>query len=539
MDMFDFRARNYMNPGNYGSNFNVATGAGPWATPSNQPKPFTGMQFQGPRIPEPPQFTGMEIQGPLNSFARQPEPEPPPQYRGMEVQGPLGSTPGRPNYEAPEPPEVQMPGQAGNQQGGQVGEDEEDNGEFDIFKTMYNAPTPALEAYKRHIMSMPQQQDYRAGKMDRVAAALAGVSESMRKGGGAGFQAAKGIVDQRYNQALQNYANQGQGLSTLAELESQDMKGKMGYAKTMMEQRRADAKEIREGLRDAALNKLTDAQIGDLNLKLKTTGKSIVDNPATGEKEIVSLADGSRTTLGKFLQTAEEKADLDVRTHGRKTDIDVKGDVSKARQISPINVAADVDRARQISPITEQREKNLLSFGEPLKAQTNLDLFNAKAPVTLANQMRLREHQAANPIPSSGFDQMQPSQTDIAFDYGTKRAAQERPEFYKFLSDEPRERERQAANNQELYTEFKALAQKYNDEAILAGKRKSVGGAGGTVTTPPAPAALPIRQSPISAPSAPDDPLRAQAVELLKTNKPEMANNETAIAQVIAQLRGQ
>lgn len=534
MDMFDFRARNYMNPGgpgDYGSNFNVATGAGPWATPNPRPKPFTGMDFQGPQRQQPTPFTGMEIQGPLrapNSFAPEPPPvEEPPPYRGMEIQGPLGDRETDPKgggYQwgpFADRPSTQQPEESGET----LDQLDAKPKEYDIFERMYNAPTPALEAYKRHIMSMPKADDYKAGKMDRFIAGLTGAAEGMTHGGGAGYKAARGVVDQRYNQALQNYANEGQGLGTLAELESNDMKSKMAYAKTAMEQKRLDTKEFREGLRDAALNKLTEAQVSELNVKLKSTGRQIVDNVATGEKEIINLADGSRMSVGKFLQTAAEKADTEVSTHRRKTDIDVAGDVSKARQTSPI---------------TEQREKNILGFRIPLQAQTDLDLFNAKEPVTLANKFRLREHEAANPIPTSGFDSMAPSQTDIAFDYGNKRAAQEKPEYYKFFDPDPEKRARLARDNKPLYDAFVADSKKYNDEAIAAGKRTAVGGGGNkTVTPAPTPAVLPVRQSPISAPSAPNDPLRRQAVELLKVNKPEMANNEQAIADVIAHLRGQ
>jgi len=469
MDMFDFRARNYMNPspmGEYGSNFNVSQGQ--WATPNPMPTPYTGMEIQGPmRAP--------------NSFAQAPPVAEPAPFRGMEIQGPLGTRPGVSN-EPPESPEI---------------EQEETPKEFDIFEHMYNAPTPALEAYKRHIMSMPKQEDYRAGKMDRFIAGLTGAAEGLNRGGGAGYAAARGVVDQKYNQALQNYANQGQGLGTLAELESNDMKSKMNYAKTAMEQRRADTREAREGRRDDALNNLSKAQEEKMRAELGLVGKELERSPADGMLYVVDKGKQTRTPIGKFDLTPEEKAEIERKTH---------------------KVNAGVNLGNQ---------KSLFSFERPQKQEDAIRLAEATSAIGTRAHTARRMTDAANPIPQSTFDFTAPSQHKIAFETALSEVLINNPGYSKFIDPNTNAiNPDEAAEDKTGYQTFLTEVQNQRDKIIAGGARRQVGTPQVNLPSKPEVQTPITVQNPLSAPSVADTPERARAVQILKENNkpvtPEM-----------------
>jgi len=88
--------------------------------------------------------------------------------------------------------------------------------------------TPALNAYRSHLSEMPQSENYRPTKWDRVAAGLAGISSGF-KDAGAGIKTAMGMNRSRYDTALSDYYNQAAPLKEAAGLERQGIDDMVGH----------------------------------------------------------------------------------------------------------------------------------------------------------------------------------------------------------------------------------------------------------------------------------------------------------------------
>lgn len=83
----------------------------------------------------------------------------------------------------------------------------------------------ATEALMNYINSMPKREDNQLGKWGKVGSALAAAATGYVNGPEAGIRTGQELRDRKYTQAMQDYANKGQGLKLAADLEA-DMYGK-------------------------------------------------------------------------------------------------------------------------------------------------------------------------------------------------------------------------------------------------------------------------------------------------------------------------
>lgn len=108
------------------------------------------------------------------------------------------------------------------------------------LREVYTKEGPAASAYRQHLSTMPQYQQ--PTKMNRVGAALVGVSEGLRSGGAAGFQAAQEATQAPYRRALDEWGLKEQALSRDADFEDK----MSGRRIEFMQQARQLAKDDRE-----------------------------------------------------------------------------------------------------------------------------------------------------------------------------------------------------------------------------------------------------------------------------------------------------
>lgn len=356
---------------------------------------------------------------------------------------------------------------------------EEPDDEFSVLEKLYNAPSPALEAYKRHIRTMPKMGDFQPSGRSRFLAALIGGAAGWGQAPGYGAQVGQNVLDRPYQQAMQQHQMEGQGLGELANIESNDFKNRIGMAKTMGDARRENTKLIQEAARNNKLNALTDAQIQQLNDRIATSGKSIQKNVADGQLYIVDLKNGDKQPLGKFDQTPAEKRNMEVDLHQKKSNIDL---------------------------------------GEAK------NLFGYKAPIEMGNQIAAHQQNrmfdAANPIPQAGFDSTAPSQNDIAFRNAVSETVLENPQWAKFVDENATSRQKGEFPNDPEYAKFKMAVEKRKAKTIGASKRTPISRGRPQVNLPEGDTSIPAPSSPLNAPnvSVTASPDRDRAIAQLKAD---------------------
>ena len=83
--------------------------------------------------------------------------------------------------------------------------------------------TPASNQYRQMLSQTPRREDYSPNKLTRFAAVLGGASAGYRGGVGAGVNAARGINESGYRDALEDHDRNLQGAYHGAELERRDV----------------------------------------------------------------------------------------------------------------------------------------------------------------------------------------------------------------------------------------------------------------------------------------------------------------------------
>lgn len=357
------------------------------------------------------------------------------------------------------------------------------NNELD-YMSMYNQPSPALEAYKQHITNLPDRTNYKAGVGNKIAAALIGASEGLNKGGFAGYSAARSFLDSPYQMDLEAYKNKGSVLGQLAEIESNDVKRKIDYVSQTLKDRRENQKFDLDKLktlsdinRADSLNKLTAVQISQINNSMGLAGKELQRNTTDGQLYLIDKKNGSSQALGQFDETPTQKGNREVNIHSRKSGIDL------------------------------ENKKNFFNFETPINQANAIERIDANR---IAAQKR-RAFDAANPIQSNMG--LQPSQSDIAFKNAVTETVLKNPQWAKFVDENLTSSQREEFANDPEYDNF-ITAVEDAKRATIANRNPNNSM---TVSLP--------GQSPLNSPTS--NPIREAAIAQLK--KDGQPVNETTI----------
>lgn len=132
---------------------------------------------------------------------------------------------------------------------------------------------PAKKAYKDFLAEPePRKEDFKPTKMNRLAAILSGASDGMRRGAGAGFETAQGILNRPYDEAMGERIRRAKQLEAGYKVEDGDFKDKVLAAKTALDSKKFDATEARNERRDALNEKNVNSQIAARDADMKTKG---------------------------------------------------------------------------------------------------------------------------------------------------------------------------------------------------------------------------------------------------------------------------
>lgn len=214
----------------------------------------------------------------------------------------------------------------------------------DISSLMSNVG-PGIQAYRQHLSQMPNRDDYRPSKWDRVTAGLAGMSAGMRNPG-EGIRVARDINSQPWQNAMEDYAVQGSGLKERASMEQDELNSKLRalqqaralglkYDEYDLKKREAEAKMTNDTTRLGIDQSRADTYRKTLDKKhytgtpqqdgsmLWTNDQDPNDTHITRGKSIAAGQLGvNRTNAGATVQRANtsEQARIDQRDHWVRSD---------------------------------------------------------------------------------------------------------------------------------------------------------------------------------------------------------------------------
>lgn len=250
----------------------------------------------------------------------------------------------------------------------------------------------ALDAYKRHVNSMPDKDNYKPGKMRKVLSAIAGI----------GLQdpnVTQSLLDQPYNEALSKYKIRGSQLGELADLEMKDNAATIAAYDKRADNRRLDTRLKLDQDTATETKRKNDAQIARWGAQQAAEGWELKTDETTGKLVRVNKQTGVTEPFDvKVAQTAKEKDDaarglIDYRNQGQ-------GDL-------------DIARWNRNSPFREtpadREAREMRTFAANRKTQVN------------------------NPIPTARPTILLPSQQNAAFTGALREMLIEHPEYNQFV----------------------------------------------------------------------------------------------------------
>ena len=222
----------------------------------------------------------------------------------------------------------------------------------------FNYETPALDAYQKHVSALPDYNNYKPSALRRIAGALGGFSTGWTRGPSAGFDVAQKIVRAPYDNALEQWQRQGQGLASAAQAEASSGRNEANRQSALMKYYGTlNTNQTRDNIannNNATKEKIADQRNDYLMAQLAQNGlDQDFGNPvvnSSGQVVVVSKKTGKPVTIGtagEFFgpkQVADEAwrraklaADTQVTTTGMRT--------SSAESIAAANNANDLEVA--------------------------------------------------------------------------------------------------------------------------------------------------------------------------------------------------
>lgn len=218
---------------------------------------------------------------------------------------------------------------------------------------------PAYQKYTDFLNSQnPSREDpkLQPGKMQKLSAMLVGMGEGEQHGGAAGVKSANSILDDKYNQAMEDYKLQSDKLATSAGIEEKDMGRRVGILKDIIAQQHNDA-VVAESRRE---HDLVHSDAMARNARLGFTYQKNTD-PTTGKTTVTRLGpDGKTTTfdIGIGALTPGQKSDQAVST---AKNVALATEPIKTR-IAAAGIAARGDQARKTAADKFENIQELLQW---------------------------------------------------------------------------------------------------------------------------------------------------------------------------------
>lgn len=263
-----------------------------------------------------------------------------------------------------------------------------------------NRETPRIKDYMDYLGSQPKREDYQAGKVSKILAAVAGGAEGWSKGPTAGVNTFKGLTEMPFIEAQEDWQRKGGRLKELSDLEYRGLNDEQKLAIQMEDYRLKNAENTRQWIELESGLGLKKAQVDNIVNQIKNRGLTVEDNEQTGEKEVVDKLTGIRTSLGKF---AESTKDKDTRTRnlfsyqsgvteGRQSRLQEDSQLA-ALNLESIRTLNDSELAKFRSTLGREDEtlKRQLEGMTPAAQKTTLELAFQQVSLDLPNLDRTKD----------------------------------------------------------------------------------------------------------------------------------------------------
>lgn len=263
------------------------------------------------------------------------------------------------NFDQPEEPQSQLQPQ---------GQDTSRPSMMDVFNQINNAPVgPSQQKYRDLLESQPNREDFKPGKMQRLASILSGASEGIRHGAATGYKTGTGIMDEPYNEAMDDYKFKADRLGKASDLEE---KTRLNNVKTYRDFI-TDEQNQRESARKAKLDESTISSNNARANNYKNQGWTKTNNASTGVEEYTRINPDTHELetkpIGKMGLTpteqtsnaiAKEKGIEGIRQPGRMAVAAVRGANAVAAQKAKFEGIKGILEFKRDNPQYKQIVKN-------------------------------------------------------------------------------------------------------------------------------------------------------------------------------------
>ena len=175
------------------------------------------------------------------------------------------------------------------------------------YMGLMNAETPALDEYNTHLSNAPNREDNQLSLIGKILSGVAGGAAGIQGGAGAGYSTTQGLLDSKYNRAMEDYDRSGQNLGLMAQIEGSNQDRSNQLAVQMSDMMRDDRTEDRAWLNLIRQQGVSDAQVANYKDLMEQRGNITYEDVNTGET-IRLLKDGTREVVGQTGQTPEDIA---------------------------------------------------------------------------------------------------------------------------------------------------------------------------------------------------------------------------------------
>lgn len=175
---------------------------------------------------------------------------------------------------------------------------------YAIDQSLYQ-PGPGFNRYKEFIGNVPQRDQYQLGKGKNILAMLAGALTGFTSGPGAGIATTEALRNRPYNQAMQDYKIQAEGLGDVAALEERTQETKRKYRNDTLDA--LSKQEANQTARDRTEGYLSEL---DANSKARVSDLEIKRDSAKSQNErrrIQNQIDQENSRSNRIRARASEK----------------------------------------------------------------------------------------------------------------------------------------------------------------------------------------------------------------------------------------
>ena len=220
------------------------------------------------------------------------------------------------------------------------------------------SPGLRMQAYTKHIESMPKQEDYNPSTFRKILAGITGAATGIATNDPEkAYTTSRGIVNQRFDDATQNWNRQGQGLGELADIE---LKGEEFQAKSLkdmrdwiMAQARAKREQATEARAVAAAKLEAELHPG----KMAKQAGEVAAIPVTQQTAETDLANKRGIPAQRKQEEDDRARGLDLQAAAVATGRRTATVAETNAQTAIARLANEQDASRDLLPSEVARER--------------------------------------------------------------------------------------------------------------------------------------------------------------------------------------